>query len=72
MSRTLFLVLAVVGFAIACSLFDDGLWARIVKSKVAYLYRLLLFGLSAILFAVWYYLQDRAKSKKKSHPDDLA
>jgi hypothetical protein len=68
--RSILIVVAVATFATACLLFEGSPIAGNLFIKAAMALRVLLFGMSAIVMAIWYYLHDLAMRKKSPTGDD--
>ncbi|MDB5349617.1 MAG: hypothetical protein JWN86_864 [Planctomycetota bacterium] len=62
--RTILVVLATAAFATACFLYQGRPIAGGVPHKETMAFRVLLFGLAAIIMTIWYYLFDFSKRKK--------
>jgi hypothetical protein len=67
--RTL-IVVAVASPATACLLFEGSPIAGNLFIKAAMALRVVLFGVSAIVVAIWYYLYQLALNKKSSTGDN--
>jgi hypothetical protein len=68
--RSTLIVVAVASFATACLLFEGSPIAGNLFIKAAMALRVVLFGVSAILVATWYYLHGLALNKKSSSGDN--
>jgi hypothetical protein len=68
--RRILIMVAVASFATACLLFEGSPIAGNLFIKAAMALRVVLFGVSAIVVVIWYYLHDLAMNKKSSTGDN--